>query len=1357
MVHKCAEWCRNKKTGLCNAHFPFALNPRTYEDSFGFIQHARTRPSTADECGDEWVVQYNRHILHMWDGSANVQIAHTVRLIFYLFKYLFKGNDYVRFEIQKAKEAGVPIDEYDLFQKGRYISATEACWRIFEFHTSGISPPVSEIPVHTEGEAYIFFKTQRGENERRTHELTNTEAEKAAKFKDSLLEHYFMRPDVSMTLRYDLYRSGKIHELAGTKVRLRDLLYAEYFDNFTVSPTKPSTKGIAKPELAQDRHFNPHWVYPFGGCQARTKQSVHRIRFVYPNNLETFALRQILLRKPVFSDAPSVPYGEPLPPHLAHLRTGYEDGRYHDGVQHDSYQKAALAMGLLHDSLSHCSAVFDDIIANHLSPYELRFAFVLLLAYDGFPACAIIENQEYRRALAADFHNDIVREQPHLAPADAESKAYQALLEDLSDRLLQFGKTMKACGLPEPERRTDEYEHWSPSHPSTYYQHLAACRLLDTLPADIRPDPDDSSTFERPTETFSLNAGQRSVYDEVLKAALENKPAQFYLDGKSGSGKTTLIRALTARLRLEQYTVLNCASTGIAALLQEGGGTAHSLFHIPVSDDDVIACNLSPGKERARLIRDAKLIIWDEFPMSHRKGVEAVDRALREICKAPSKPFGGKTVLFAGDFRQIPPVVEAGGKFDIILASVRSSPLWHEVLIRQLTRPERELDAVHADVVHRIGAGTYPTTHKSSNGYRLIHLSHLRTETEIEPTIDFAFPDLTNPYECSQRAILTTKNATMREVNDLITERLPGESRTYLSADTIDMAELCDEDGDAHGLHDALTTEFLNTLDHNGAPPHELTVKKGMVLILLRNLSRRDGLMNNSKVELIAFSKKYLRVRTLHADPQRRRTYAIPRIDFTWKLPRCGVAVKRRQFPVLPAYAVTFNKSQGQTLQKVVLDLRNDCFAHGQLYVALGRVRRGGDLLVLTDHNRLVDGGFVTRNVVWPELFLHKGHLPPIDDSTLTEVQCAVTQHTTGARGKRLRTGDPDTLTGATGDSSHFSALARPYDIWARNLADWFRKSPDAVLPESDIRAFAKAFNAAALSSHQLPFPDASPLPGNATFRAILHGVAEQRDSPPGFVLRDCFRKVCRANCPCFTMLHAHPTALRRTQARKPKPPQKNTGAVPEPPAPDPPHAAPCDRCDETGHRTEHCPHFTLPRYLCADSMENFGRKVAAALRPLEDAAISLPSSTARVPMPGDNSCMFHSVLFMLNADYPQLTVPLLREYIATEVLADPDSAMPLMPALGCTIAGFIAQERGPACTPGVYAHQIRQRNTWGGSFDLVLLAEGFNLELFVHMQEQAGMAYVNVQHIRPTVIDRTLHITYTGTHYDVLLPGDEL
>src|SRR4051812_43165763 len=63
-------------------------------------------------------------------------------------------------------------------------------------------------------------------------------------------------------------------------------------------------------------------------------------------------------------------------------------------------------------------------------------------------------------------------------------------------------------------------------------------------------------------------------------------------------------------------------------------------------------CNISKEDQRADLLRAVDLIIWDEVLMQSRFAHEALDRTMRDICDDDERPFGGKTVVFGGDFQQ---------------------------------------------------------------------------------------------------------------------------------------------------------------------------------------------------------------------------------------------------------------------------------------------------------------------------------------------------------------------------------------------------------------------------------------------------------------------------------------------------------------------------------------------------------------------------------------------------------------------------------------------------------------------------------------------------------------------------------
>ena len=94
----------------------------------------------------------------------------------------------------------------------------------------------------------------------------------------------------------------------------------------------------------------------------------------------------------------------------------------------------------------------------------------------------------------------------------------------------------------------------------------------------------------------------------------------------------------------------------------------------------------------------------------------------------------------------------------------------------------------------------------------------------------------------------------------------------------------------------------------------------------------------------------------------------IPRINFTITLGRKNFSIMRKQFPLRAAYAKTVNRCQGATLDKTGVDLREEPFAHGQLLVALSRVRSSKDIIILTTPDQLHKYTVSTRNIVYAEL-----------------------------------------------------------------------------------------------------------------------------------------------------------------------------------------------------------------------------------------------------------------------------------------------------------------------------------------------------------------------------------------------------
>ena len=186
---------------------------------------------------------------------------------------------------------------------------------------------------------------------------------------------------------------------------------------------------------------------------------------------------------------------------------------------------------------------------------------------------------------------------------------------------------------------------------------------------------------------------------------------------------------------------------------------------------------------------------------------------------------------------------------------------------------------------------------------------------------------------------------------------ISGKGIVHQSADTLENPE------DSFRFN----TEYLNTLKPNGFPPHILILKPGMPMMILRNINPRQGLCNGTRVIFErCIENKLLQCTVVET----KRVVLIPRITFIPKHLEYPFEWQRRQFPVRPAFAITINKSQGQTLKHAGVWLRGDVFAHGQLYVACSRVGTPDNLYfaLMSDSK---SAPITTQNVVFKEVLLN--------------------------------------------------------------------------------------------------------------------------------------------------------------------------------------------------------------------------------------------------------------------------------------------------------------------------------------------------------------------------------------------------
>ncbi|XP_057443697.1 uncharacterized protein LOC130735824 [Lotus japonicus] len=191
---------------------------------------------------------------------------------------------------------------------------------------------------------------------------------------------------------------------------------------------------------------------------------------------------------------------------------------------------------------------------------------------------------------------------------------------------------------------------------------------------------------------------------------------------------------------------------------------------------------------------------------------------------------------------------------------------------------------------------------------------------------------------------------------------IPGEETEYLSYDTP-----CRSDEDSDIDPEWFTSEFLNDVKCSGIPNHRIILKVGVPIMLMRNLDQASGLCNGTRL-MVTDLTPYIIVATALSGLKSGKPVYIPRMSLTPSDTGLPFKFQRRQFPITVCFAMTINKSQGQSLSHVGLYLPRPVFTHGQLYVAVSRVKsRKGLKIFIVDDKGVVSNS--TRNVVYEEVF----------------------------------------------------------------------------------------------------------------------------------------------------------------------------------------------------------------------------------------------------------------------------------------------------------------------------------------------------------------------------------------------------
>nr|XP_009784814.1 PREDICTED: ATP-dependent DNA helicase PIF1-like [Nicotiana sylvestris] len=273
--------------------------------------------------------------------------------------------------------------------------------------------------------------------------------------------------------------------------------------------------------------------------------------------------------------------------------------------------------------------------------------------------------------------------------------------------------------------------------------------------------------------------------------------------------------------------------------------------------------------------------------MANRQTIETVDRSFRDIMDI-NEPFGGKVMVFGGDFRQVLPVVPKSTRAETINTRLVKSYLWNKMKKIQLIRNMRaRADPTFSNFLLRISNGKEPTIRDDMVllPEKLI-VKHDGDSTGEDNLIREIMSSCAKYM--TERAILASRNEYIDQLNEMLIAKFPGESRTFLSFDSAE--------DDTNNYYQE---EYLNTLTPSGLPPHKLVLKKNALIMLLRNLDPTNGLSNGTRMICGGFDNNIIHAEIMMGENASKHVF-IPRIQLS-SLENEGYPFRfiRKQFPLL--------------------------------------------------------------------------------------------------------------------------------------------------------------------------------------------------------------------------------------------------------------------------------------------------------------------------------------------------------------------------------------------------------------------------------------------------------------------------
>ena len=698
-----------------------------------------------------------------------------------------------------------------------------------------------------------------------------------------------------------------------------------YFEANMVFPEARAVKYKDFPEKFVFQQRNKVWT--MRQRDTEIPSTIGRVRTIHPSQEETFCLRMLLNHSAGF--------------------TSFNNVKVVNGEQYQTYKAACIAKNLLQNDNMWMECL--EEACHRVAPSVCRSLFIFILK-ECHPANPRALYNQFLEHLRRDYKHSRIH-QDRFSDDIAEQYATNDVLCDIEVTLNEINRSNDDFGLPQAD--------------------LTLRQNLDMENAEH--DPNAQQYYDDHVE--EMNGDQSQVFQTITNAIDLNQGGFYFIDASGGTGKTFLLNLMLSFVQKDEYIAIACASSGIAGTLLTNGTTAHNRFKFPIPIFDDSTCSIPLNSNKANMIKHSKLIVIDEVSMLHHYNLDALERFLRALMQNESI-FGGKLVVICGDFRQILPVIPRGSRADIIQACLKSSALWNHVtklrltinmrvqrmLLENPTEENRVYLQEYSDWLLSVGEGTVPTVR--DNIIQLDPEIVCDTPTDVlnEVYDDFG-ANAGNANYFKDRAVLAATNDIVDTINKEMLQKVDKDLVTYQSLDSV-----IDPEQAAN-----YPEEFLNTIEKSGLPQHMLELKKGSVIILGRNLDVKRGHCNGTRYIVLDLSTNLITARRLHTMNEN-ELVLIPRIANHTKEGEFPFIMKRLQFPVRLAYAITFNRAQGQSLQRCGIILPQSVWTHGQLYVGLSRCGDKRNLKIYVNQAEFIEMGLpqnhtYVRNTVYKELF----------------------------------------------------------------------------------------------------------------------------------------------------------------------------------------------------------------------------------------------------------------------------------------------------------------------------------------------------------------------------------------------------